>query len=191
MLPWAHAATGYILYALYTRRRYGHHPVGFAVLAAGFGTQIPDLIDKPLTWTLPVLPYGRSLAHSAITLVVVLTVLWIKFSYADQRQLTVAFGLGYASHLFGDAVGPVLNGDWLALGYLLWPVTPVPEPHTESFLSFLTALDPTPLMLAGSITTVAGISLWASHGYPGVADLLRDPHPDPETGTETDPGRVK
>jgi len=34
-----------------------------------FATQLPDLVDKTLGWSLDVLPSGRSLAHSLFTTV--------------------------------------------------------------------------------------------------------------------------
>jgi hypothetical protein len=66
MWPWAHAALGYLAYTLYLRGRFNARPVGLPVVALGFGTQAPDLIDKTLAWYVGVLPYGRSLAHSLL-----------------------------------------------------------------------------------------------------------------------------
>jgi hypothetical protein len=43
----------------------------------------------------------------------------------------VWFGVGYLVHVLSDGVYSILNGEYAELGYLLWPVTPLPE-LTES-----------------------------------------------------------
>lgn len=58
MWPWGHAAIGYLLFSMDTRLRYGRRPGGPATILLFFGTQFPDLVDKPLAWTLPLLPSG-------------------------------------------------------------------------------------------------------------------------------------
>ena len=83
--PLGHAAFGYVLYSLYTRLHLNHPPQGLAALALAFGTQFPDLIDKPLTWTFAVLPYGRSFAHSLFTLVPLLAILWLVFDTEETH----------------------------------------------------------------------------------------------------------
>jgi hypothetical protein len=35
-------------------------------MSGGVGTQLSNLIDKPLTWYVDVLPYGRSFAHPLV-----------------------------------------------------------------------------------------------------------------------------
>lgn len=70
MWPWGHAAVGYLLYRVLGRTsgRTGGDgpPSGPAVVALGVGTQFPDLVDKPLSWSFDLLPAGRTLAHSAL-----------------------------------------------------------------------------------------------------------------------------
>ncbi|MFD1570495.1 metal-dependent hydrolase [Halorubrum laminariae] len=174
MLPWGHAAFGYLLYSLYTRQRLGRPPIGLSVFAVGFGTQFPDLIDKPLTWTVPLLPYGRSLAHSLFTVTVLCAVLWIIVEHRDQRALVIAFAVGYLSHLVGDMIGPLVSRDFLALGYLFWPVTAVPEGGTQSFLTFFLTLEMTPLMVFEIVLTVLGAGVWMYDGLPGIKDLYEE-----------------
>ena len=176
MLPWGHAALGYLVYSVYVRWRHGRPPIGLTVVALGIGTQFPDLIDKPLTWTVPLLPYGRSLAHSLVAFGILCTVLRVWFRYPDQRALTEAFTLGYATHVVGDGVAPALAGDYTALGYLFWPVTAVPaSPGAESFIAFFVTLTVTPIHLFGIVLTVVAIALWIVDGLPGVRDLIREP----------------
>jgi hypothetical protein len=178
MLPWAHAAVGYLLYSAYSRWRVGWPPVGLTVYAVGLGTQFPDVIDKPLAWSFAVLPSGRSLGHSLLTLVAVLILLRVACRYPDQRALSAAFGVGYISHLFADGIGSVIAGDFGELEYLLWPVIDVPTGESRSFIEFFLALEPTPMMLAGMILTIVGGVVWVYDGMPGVKDLLVAYHHD-------------
>jgi hypothetical protein len=172
MLPFGHAAFGYLCYSLYTRRYLSHPPIGLAVFALGLGTQFPDLIDKPLTWTVPLLPYGRSLGHSLFTLAALYTLLRIWSTYPDHRVLVNAFAIGYGTHLFGDGIGPVISGDYLTLGFLFWPITPVPVSSVGSFSEFFLSLTLTPLLAAEAILTVCGLAVWFHDGLPGVKDLF-------------------
>ena len=172
MLPWGHAAFGYLLYHLYTART-GRRPAGSAVLALAVGTQFPDLVDKPHAWTLGVLPSGRSLGHSLLTLAVLCGVLFVLFS-PSKRRAVVAFTIGYASHIVGDGVAPLVAGDFTQLLYVLWPVTAAPlSDDGMTFLAFFTSLEGSAWVLFGIGLTVVGVVVWARDGYPGVRDLLR------------------
>ncbi|KAB1198233.1 MULTISPECIES: metal-dependent hydrolase [Haloferax] len=173
MLPWTHAAFGYLLYSWFARSRYQHAPIGLAVFAVVFGTQFPDLVDKPLAWSFDILAYGRSLGHSVFTMGLIVGLLWWAFSYRDQRELTIAFAVGYTSHLVGDAVDPLVEGELANLGYVLWPLTRVPadDPY-NSFLEFFLSLEFTGLVLLGVGITLVGLTVWVYDGFPGVADMF-------------------
>lgn len=175
MLPWGHAALGYLCYTAYARVRYRRPPVGLAVYALGFGTQFPDLIDKPLAWHLAVLPSGRSLAHSLFALGLVVGALWFASETVEHRRLTAAFGVGWAAHLVGDGVFAALRGHWAGVGYLLWPVTDYPaDPGGRSILAFLLHLELTPRLWLGVALTGVSLCVWLFDGAPGVADVFRD-----------------
>ncbi|MDB2263700.1 metal-dependent hydrolase [Halorubrum ezzemoulense] len=174
MLPWGHAAFGYLIYSVYARWQIGHPPIGLAVFALGLGTQFPDLIDKPLTWTIPLLPYGRSLSHSLVTFSVVVLVLRRLTQYPDQRTLVSAFAIGYVSHLVGDSIYPVLTQEYTGLGYWLWPLTSVPEGESRSFIEFFLTLEATPMVVFGGVLTVVSLVVWVYDGLPGVKDLYAE-----------------
>lgn len=174
MLPWEHAALGYIVYSAYCRWNIGRPPIGLTVFALGFGTQIPDLVDKPLWWVITLLSYGRSLTHSLITFVIIIVILWTRAQYQDQRSIVIAFGIGYLTHLIGDSIQPILRQEYTALGYLLWPVTVVPKSETLYFIEFFLAVEPTPIVLVGSGFTFGGILLWIYDGLPGFRDLYHE-----------------
>ncbi|WP_324759614.1 metal-dependent hydrolase [Haloarcula sp. GH36] len=166
MWPWGHAAVGYIAYSLYVRRD-GRRPTAVAVVALAIGTQFPDLVDKPLGWTLGILPGGRTLAHSLLTFAVVgVAVLYVARHYR-QRPLGVAFLIGYLSHTLSDGLYAAIDGEFADLTYLLWPVLPMPEYETEqSFLAHFQnlALDSTVTFEFGLVALAA--ILWILDGYP-------------------------
>lgn len=126
MWPWGHLAFGYVGYLL-VRPAAIRKADRVAVLAALFGSQFPDLVDKPLAWGFAALPSGRSLAHSVFALVVVSAVVWAVAVEYDRREAAVAFPVGYVTHLVGDAVVPVYEGSYGELSYLLWPLLPAPD----------------------------------------------------------------
>lgn len=118
MLPLAHAAFGYLVYATLGR---SPDPDLSALVALGLGTQFPDLVDKPLA-NRRVLVSGRSLAHSLVVGLPLLTGLWRLAGRRGASRLAAAFTVGYATHLAGDMLGPLTDGEWGALRPLGWPV---------------------------------------------------------------------
>lgn len=183
MWPWGHAAVGYLLYTLYRRHRSGLQPQGLPVVALGLGTQLPDLIDKPLAWNLGLLPNGRSLSHSLLVAVVVGVVLWIIATRLDRQSLAVAFGIGYISHLFADGLYPALAGEFYYLGYLAWPIVPALEYEGgKGVLAYLLAAEPTPTFVFEVVLALVTAGVWYRHGCPGLRSLVpprfRNSEPD-------------
>ena len=120
----------------------------------------------------PVLPYGRSFAHSLFTLVPLVAILWVVFDTPTQRTLTTAFGIGYASHLLSDNIGPFLKGDFSIPGYLFWPLTEVPSEGKRSFIDFFLNLQFSPTLFFGFVLALFTLGLWIHDGMPGVKDVL-------------------
>lgn len=118
MWPWGHLAVGYLVYRAIDRDR---TPTAAAVFAIALGTQFPDLIDKPLAWTITLLPNGRSLGHSLVIALPLLIGLLMLLD-GRRRRLAAAFTTGYLTHLGTDALYPALAGDWYYLGFLGWPI---------------------------------------------------------------------
>ena len=169
MWPWGHLAVGYLLYSVYTHGRDRAPPDGIAALSVAFGTQFPDLIDKPLAWTFHVIPSGRTLAHSVYALTIVsLLVAWIAKHYG-RPQIGPAFAIGYASHLVADGIAPLLEGDFSKLTYLGWPLLPPPDYGVEhGFIYHFTHMKFTPLFFFEITLGVAVIWIWIQDGAPGV-----------------------
>jgi hypothetical protein len=131
MWPWEHLAVGYLCYSLLVRALGRRAPRGWPVVALALGTQFPDLVDKPLSWTFGVLPSGHSLAHSLLAALpasaLAVTAAWA----LGRRRIGAAFAFGYLSHLPADVFYPALVGGEPSYGFLLWPVIPAPVSETS------------------------------------------------------------
>jgi ethanolamine transporter EutH len=161
MWPWAHASVGYLLYVGYAHRR-GLPLRGPAVLATGLGTQAPDLLDKPLAWTVAVLPAGRSLGHSLLFAIPLAVLCWsVVAGRFDRPAVALGAAVGYVSHLFADGLGAVLSGEWVDLSYLLWPVLALPEYElAPSFAAHFRAFEFSDLTLFGFALTGVAAAVW-------------------------------
>lgn len=172
MLPWGHAAVGYLCYTLYTRLRNREVPSGAAVVALAIGTQFPDLIDKPMAWTFGVFPSGRSFAHSLFTLAIVATVLYAVYRNRSELVQAGAFLAGWASHVFADGY-MLLLGEPTCLNYLLWPLAICPyDEKGRSIIQFLLAVELSDGVWIGIWLTVVAVVVWLYDGAPGVRYLL-------------------
>lgn len=136
MLPWDHLAIGYIAYSLLLRLL-GDRPTDEGWLAVVIGSQFPDLIDKPLSWTVSALPSGTSLAHSLLVAVPSVTILTVLAARYGRGRTAVGFGVAYLLHLPADLLyGPLIRGNLTRLDYgvLLWPLVSQPVGQTSDGL---------------------------------------------------------
>lgn len=172
MWPWGHLAVGYLLYAAYSRLRYRIRPGEATAVAAALGTQFPDLVDKPLAWTVPILPSGRSFAHSLLTATVVIAlVTWLANRRASPK-VGPAFAIGYLSHLLTDGIAPFLSGDVSKLTYLGWPLLPPPDYGVEKgFIAHFARLEPSAVVSFQGILAACTVLLWVRDGAPGIRTL--------------------
>lgn len=172
MWPWGHAAVGYLLYSLYSHRTYSQSPTSMAAILVGFGTQFPDLIDKPLAWSAAVLPTGRSLAHSLITASLVIVLVLIVGRQYNRSGYAVAFGIGYLSHLAADGLHPFIEGDFASLTYLTWPLLPLPVYDTDkSFLAHFLAFEFKLFTIFEFGLVALALIVWWYDDIPGVRGL--------------------
>jgi hypothetical protein len=140
MWPWEHLALGYLLvsvaYSVGSERR----PTSAEALVVVLGTQLPDLIDKPLAWTFSVLPSGLSLGHSLLFALPVSVAVLLYARARGRPWIGVAFGIAYGSHLLGDVLFTVLTGGGLVTGFLLWPLVPTTPDAGAGFAAQFVAL---------------------------------------------------
>lgn len=136
MLPLGHIAFAYIWYVPYAGLANHRLPAQWALLPLLFGSQLPDLIDKPLAYW-GILYGGRSLGHSIFLLVILSGIVWWGCSYwrktspESKYSATLAafapasFTIAYSSHLLGDLQRTVLAGEPHNARWILWPIYPV------------------------------------------------------------------
>lgn len=192
MMPWSHLGIGYFVYSLYARVRTGETPQGGPTLALVFGTQFPDLLDKPLNWWFAILD-GRGIGHSLLVMVPFCLVIYLAARQQDRGQLGVAFGVGVLTHLPGDALLALIAGNFRGeVSYLLWPVLPAPTYPSDSLSDHLvrivghvqelvqiamgvdSVLDVAALVLGLSVRFVFVLIpflVWRADGYPGLRTL--------------------
>jgi len=182
MWPWGHLALGYIAYATYTRYRHDEYPAGLPAVALAIATQTPDLLDKPLAYTWPVLPAGRSLGHSLfLALPACLGVLLLaRRARPVTARVGVAAVVGYLTHLLGDSVYPLLATDPRALSFLAWPLLSLPEDEVTSLSYYVDALLESTRSLDALSGTFAlellffvlATGLWIQHRMPPLPELV-------------------
>lgn len=172
MWPWGHLAVGYLCYSLLSRWRSNRPPDDGAALVVLFGTQFPDLVDKPLAWSFHLLPSGRSLGHSLLTAAVVCALV-AAFAYRrGHLSLVVAFCVGYLSHLAGDALVPLIEGQYQYMAYLGWPLLSLPPYDTGiGFFERFASMEFTLFMLFELVCVGLALTLWMRDGRPGPAAL--------------------
>lgn len=176
MYPLGHLAFGYVAYSLASRFSRGDPPAEWPVFVVAFGTQFPDLVDKPLSWWFGVLPGGRTLAHSIYVGIVILAVVGYVSSRLDRSELAWAFGIGYLTHLVGDSVYALdlYSGSNVETAqFLAWPLTqPIVYVIEWHMIPYLQS---TALSLTFAVEVLFGVlvvGLWFYDGRPG-ANALR------------------
>lgn len=171
MWPWGHLAVGYVLYSALAHLS-GDSPRDYPTVALALGTQFPDVVDKPLAWSLGVLPSGRSLAHSLITatlLLVCLRWLLVRYGYAS---VSTAFGIGYLVHIAGDAFVLVVTGEYYYLRFLAWPLVPIGGATERGFAAHLSSLDWSTFSFLDVGLFLVVFGLWVVDGAPGMRPVL-------------------
>lgn len=171
MWPWGHLGIAYLLYNLYTHRRFDRPPRALPVLALAIGSQFPDLLDKPLAWNFNVLPGGRTLSHSLLFVIGLTVVVYALANRFGGLETATAFVIGHVAHLCTDIPPAVFGGEVSGLAYLLWPFVEQPseEPVAGLLDAILTyyAVGPYELVQFALFTFAAVV--WYYDGKPGLA----------------------
>ncbi|ARS91227.1 metal-dependent hydrolase [Natrarchaeobaculum aegyptiacum] len=171
MQPVVHLAVGYLCYAGYSRARTGSAPAELPALVAVVGAALPDLIDKPLAFA-GIVDVGRTIGHSLLFALPLVVAVWVLARAWNRELLGVAFAIGYLSHITTDVPWHVVSGDYHELGFLLWPITPMPEYTGTKSLGTVAGLEVTTLWLE-AVILVAGVALWWVDGRPGLEPIRR------------------
>lgn len=187
MWPWGHAALGYLLYS-FGSRLFGRTPNGYPVILLLIGTQLPDVVDKTLSWVFGLFPQGYSIAHS-VFIAVPLGILVLVFAVWRHRvEYGVAFLVGYWSHIVGDIVFGLLSGNPFTFARVLWPVVTLPPYTTDlsglarvqayviSFLNFFADEGLVPVLFLLGVyfgPVLLAFVIWLVDGAPGLTELRR------------------
>lgn len=174
MWPWGHLAVGYLVYSILIHLS-GNSLRDYPTLSLMFGTQFPDLVDKPLAWTFGVIPNGRSLTHSIFTAVILIVVLRVLLRRYGYGSLATAFGIGYLLHLAGDALGPLVAREYYYLGFLGWPLVPPIDYGEKSFVAQFASLELASFSAVDIGLVLLFFGLWMFDGRPGLKPLLSAP----------------
>lgn len=184
MWPWDHLALGYVATSLGARVRGSDPPTVGGVAFLVLGSQLPDLIDKPLGWVVGVFPSGVSLGHSLFfALPTCLAVLGWRRRCGRPGE-GVAFAIGYLLHLPADALYPVVLGAEDRAWLFLWPVTrgdlTAPDDAAAHLLDlvadFLAVVrSPRGIWIVGLEVLLLGltVALWVADGCPGLPRAFR------------------
>ncbi|ELY43646.1 metal-dependent hydrolase [Natronorubrum sulfidifaciens] len=169
MWPLGHVAVAYLCYTIATRARFDAPPAHIPALLLVFGSQFPDLVDKPLAWYLGVIPTGRTLAHSLLVLVPLSVAVLAISSHYDRGEYGIALTIGALSHVLVDAL-PALWGPNESATHLLWPVVPVEEYEQgpPTILALVQDSLGQPFFLAEFVLAAIAVVLWRRDGYPGL-----------------------
>lgn len=126
MWPWEHLAVGYVCYSLgvWAWRRSPPKAAGALLLAVG--TQLPDLVDKPLSWVYAVFPGGYGPGHSVFVAVPMALVVVLIAGHLGRPVAGAGLAVGWWSHLAGDVVVAVLRDNPYAFDRILWPTVSLP-----------------------------------------------------------------
>lgn len=167
--PWGHVAVGYLVFSGLSRVGLDRPPRGTEPIVVAVAALVPDLIDKTFAWTIPLLPNGRSLGHSLLLAAVIVIVVGLYYRCTDRPTLAAAFGVGYLSHPFADALQPLIPWEPSSLGYLGWPLVPALEYSQEqSFLAHLTDIQVTPFFLFVLGLVPLAVVVWVCDDTPGL-----------------------
>lgn len=184
MWPWGHAAVGYLLYSGSLRILERGPPTDRAVLAVLLATQLPDVVDKSLSWGLGVFPTGYAVGHSAFVAVPVGVGLLALGVRTGRERVATAGVVGYWSHLVADVLDPLRRGESPLLNRVLWPVvtdTPYAEQlglrrgvaYLEAFVRSAGSMDPLAFLVIYLVLPIATVGVWVFDGAPGLPLLSR------------------
>ncbi|WP_440765740.1 metal-dependent hydrolase [Natronorubrum sp. DTA7] len=184
MWPWEHLAFAYVLYSLFANAVLGRSPTGREAIAVVLGSQLPDLVDKPLAWTVGITETGYSIGHSIFVAPVVCLAVYAAAAQRSDRLLAGAFALAYGSHLATDIYDPLRESSRLDPRVVLWPLESPPTGDHGGFVDHfvLYLVRYVNELLTGGVTPsvalqlglgVAVVSLWLVDGAPIAADGYR------------------
>lgn len=175
MWPWGHLAFGYALLSVGTRLS-GRTPGDRPALVLAFATQLPDLVDKTLSWVLGVLAQGYGPGHSVFVAVPVGALVVALAARRDRLPVGAAFAVGYWSHLVGDVLVALVHESPYVLARVTWPLSDLPpyesrlgalDRASHYFVEWVQGIG-VAVVLTYLAVLGAVVALWLADGTPGL-----------------------
>lgn len=114
-----------VVVLILTRRR----PPASVIGAVFFGSQFPDLIDKPLAYEVSILPTGRVFMHSLPIAIPFFLVVGVYGWRTNRKVMSVAFVFAHFTHIVADTQKTLLGANQ-PNSDLFWPFTnPIVRPE--------------------------------------------------------------
>lgn len=185
MWPWEHVAFGYLLYSLGSHALRRRAPREWPALAVVCGALVPDLVDKPLAWSAGVFETGYGAAHSLLVVVPLLAAVLALGARRGHLAAAVGYAVGHLSHLAGDLLYALGEGEGLRVEILLWPLSSFPEAeqgpgfvavtlfYLDRYAGQVLELDPSPLLVLEALFMGSVFLLWLFDGAPVLRGLWR------------------
>lgn len=133
------------------------------------GSQLPDLVDKPLAHQFALIPSGRVFLHS-IPIAFPLALLVVYYAHrTDRLRLGGAYAFAHGSHLVADTHHALFDPNRSFPPDLLWPITqPVPRPTVPGWAG--------PEGINVLLWTIFSVAVLAVLAYVLVEDLRNHAH---------------
>lgn len=181
MWPWEHLAVAYVSYSLLANLAVRKSPSARETIAVVVGSQLPDLVDKPLVWTVGITETGYGIGHSLFVAPFVCLAVYVTAARGDRRLVGCAFSIAYLSHLVTDAFNPLRLGRSIEPRVVLWPITSLPTGEHGGFVDHvvvyvvrdatrLLAGGPTPQLVLQLSLGLGVVALWLADGAPIVRE---------------------
>ncbi len=168
MFPWGHLAFGYVAYTLFNRLYFDSFPDGPPVIVLGITALLPDLVDKPLSWSLGIFPSGRALFHSLLVLLPLSAAIYWLSHRTHRASIGHSAIIGLLSHAVGDILDTLFTEPLYDIPiWLLWPLLSVPTDENAGY-HYLWEISADPFFYFETSLTVFAIALWFRHGVPGI-----------------------
>lgn len=126
MWPWGHVAFGYVFYSLAVRLWQRRPPSSLGAVLLAVGTQIPDLVDKPLSWVYGVFPQGFGPGHSVFIAIPAGLAVLLLTARGGRAAAGLGLTVGWWSHLVGDVLVALAGDNPHTFARTLWPVADIP-----------------------------------------------------------------
>ncbi|QCS43246.1 metal-dependent hydrolase [Natrinema versiforme] len=184
MWPWEHLAFAYVLYSLTTNVVFRRSPSAGETIAIAVGSQFPDLLDKPLAWTIGITETGYSVGHSIFVAPFICLAAYAVAARLGNRTLASAFSVALVSHPIADILNRVLRGEVVDPRIVLWPIASPPVGSQSGFIDHfrryffryvhhLLTDGLTPQVAFQSLLGLSVVAIWLFDGAPVAADLWR------------------